>query len=403
MPPKKLLELEALIRDLLSGIGEDPDREGLRETPRRMVEMLDELTQGYRISPEEVVAGAIFPVEYDEMVVLKDISFYSLCVHGKSMVYTPQGARFAKAMRPGQKLFTLNPATKELELTEVLAVSRTKHRERYHLVFEGGHLRATGEHPVYILNKGFVPVREVHPGDHLLGVYPKKLHAHMIISANRPFLERLGELLDAKVGQQQPGIGRLYVSPRWFEARRTRQGFKHGFQPEPQAKLLKAVLERVQTKIYLVKAVQRERATLKSFTMYNFECAPQDSYLVNGILAHNCEHHIIPFFGKIHVGYIPNGRVIGTSKIPRIIEVFAKRLQLQERMTEEIARFLEKTIKPLGVGVVAEGLHLCMAMRGVRKEEARLITSAMKGSFRKDPRTRAEFLQLIGHSEFMGM
>ncbi len=190
MPPKKLLTLEDSIRDLLTGIGEDPDREGLRETPRRMAEMLDELTQGYRVSPEDVIAGAIFPVEYDDMIVLKDVSFWSLC-----------------------------------------------------------------------------------------------------------------------------------------------------------------------------------------------------------------EHHITPFFGKIHVGYIPKGKVLGTSKIPRIIEVFSKRLQIQERMTEEIARFLEKAIEPLGVGVIAEGFHLCMAMRGVRKEEARLITSAMKGSFRKDPRTRAEFLQLIGRTE----
>lgn len=190
MPPKKLLALEGLIKDLLLNIGEDPDREGLQKTPRRMAEMLDELTQGYRVSPEEVVAGAIFSVEYDDMVVLKDISFYSLC-----------------------------------------------------------------------------------------------------------------------------------------------------------------------------------------------------------------EHHITPFFGKIHVGYIPKGKVLGTSKIPRIIEVFSKRLQLQERMTEEIARFLEKALEPLGVGVVAEGFHLCMAMRGVRKEEARFITSAMKGSFRKDPRTRMEFLKLIGRTE----
>lgn len=191
--PKKLLALEDLIRDLLSAIGEDPEREGLIETPRRMAEMLEELTQGYRTSPEEIVAGAIFPVEYDDMIIVKDVSFYSMC-----------------------------------------------------------------------------------------------------------------------------------------------------------------------------------------------------------------EHHITPFFGKIHVGYLPKGKVIGTSKIPSIIEVFSRRLQIQERMTEEIASFLEKAIEPLGVGVVAEGFHLCMAMRGARKEEARLITSAMKGSFRKDPRTRAEFLQLISRTELPG-
>lgn len=108
-----------------------------------------------------------------------------------------------------------------------------------------------------------------------------------------------------------------------------------------------------------------------------------------------CEHHIIPFYGRVHVGYIPDGKVIGTSKIPRVIDLFARRLQLQERMTEEIAQFLEEAINPIGLGVVAEGIHLCMAMRGVRKCDAWMVTSAMKGGFRKDARTRAEFLQFI--------
>ena len=108
-----------------------------------------------------------------------------------------------------------------------------------------------------------------------------------------------------------------------------------------------------------------------------------------------CEHHLVPFFGHVHVGYIPRGKVIGASKIPRIVDVFAKRLQLQERMTEQIAQFLEGTIRPLGLGVVVEGYHLCLAMRGVRKQDAWMVTSAMKGSFRTDARTRMEFLQFI--------
>ncbi len=108
-----------------------------------------------------------------------------------------------------------------------------------------------------------------------------------------------------------------------------------------------------------------------------------------------CEHHILPFFGKAHVGYIPDGRVIGFSKIPRILDLFSRRLQLQERMTEEIADFLMDAIEPKGVGVVVEGLHLCMAMRGVMKQDARLVSSAMKGLFRRDARTRSEFLRLI--------
>lgn len=179
-------EIPKLIRELLVQLGEDPEREGLRDTPGRVAELYEELTQGYRLDPWQVVGEAIFEVEYDSMVVLKDIEYFSLC-----------------------------------------------------------------------------------------------------------------------------------------------------------------------------------------------------------------EHHLVPFFGHVHVGYIPKGKVIGASKIPRIVDVFAKRLQLQERMTEQIAQFLEEAIQPLGLGVVVEGYHLCLAMRGVRKQDAWMVTSAMKGSFRKDARTRMEFLQFI--------
>lgn len=179
-------ELTESVRRLLAHIGEDPDREGLIETPRRFLEMIASLTEGYRQDPKELIAEAIFPVKYDQMIVVKDILFYSLC-----------------------------------------------------------------------------------------------------------------------------------------------------------------------------------------------------------------EHHILPFFGKAHVGYIPNGKVIGMSKIPQIVEHFSKKLQLQERMSEEIADFLMGALAPKGVGVVVEGFHLCMAMRELQKD-AWLVTSAVKGIFRRDPRTRAEFMQLIG-------
>jgi GTP cyclohydrolase I len=108
-----------------------------------------------------------------------------------------------------------------------------------------------------------------------------------------------------------------------------------------------------------------------------------------------CEHHLLPFFGKCHVAYIPNGRVIGLSKIPRLVDIFARRLQLQERMTNEIAETIRGKINPLGVAVVCEGTHLCMAMRGVEKQNSYTITSAMLGAFRDNARTRMEFLELL--------
>ncbi|HNW45411.1 MAG TPA: GTP cyclohydrolase I FolE [Elusimicrobiales bacterium] len=108
-----------------------------------------------------------------------------------------------------------------------------------------------------------------------------------------------------------------------------------------------------------------------------------------------CEHHMLPFFGKAHVAYIPSGRIVGLSKIPRLVETFARRLQVQERLTQEVAAALFEKLKPLGVGVVLEAQHLCMCMRGVRNETSSAVTSSMLGTFHSDNRVREEFLNLI--------
>ena len=126
-----------------------------------------------------------------------------------------------------------------------------------------------------------------------------------------------------------------------------------------------------------------------------FEERHESMVLVKDIEMYSlCEHHLLPFFGKVHVAYIPDKRIVGLSKLPRIVDIFARRLQVQERMTEQIAEAISDVLKPQGVGVIIEAYHLCMMMRGVEKQNSKTITSAMRGVFLDDQRTRDEFLRL---------
>ena len=115
-----------------------------------------------------------------------------------------------------------------------------------------------------------------------------------------------------------------------------------------------------------------------------------------------CEHHLLPFYGHAHVGYLPRGKVIGLSKIPRIVDLYAHRLQVQERLTQQVAHLLMEQLNPKGVACVIEASHLCTMMRGVRKQQATMVTSSMLGTFRRDPKTRGEFLTLIGRPASIG-
>ncbi len=152
--------------------------------------------------------------------------------------------------------------------------------------------------------------------------------------------------------------------------RRALEFLTHGYQQDPQKILDGAVFEESYNEMLLVKDI--------------------DFYSL-------CEHHMLPFFGVAHVAYIPDGRIVGLSKVARLVEVYSRRLQVQERLTQQIASQLQQALKPRGVAVVLEAQHLCMMMRGVQKQNSYAITSAMLGEFETDPKTRSEFMQLIHH------
>ena len=163
---------------------------------------------------------------------------------------------------------------------------------------------------------------------------------------------------------------------------------------DPDREGLKRTPERVAKSLaFLTQGYQRKSEDVINGALFK-ECH-RNMVLVKDIEMYSlCEHHMLPFFGKVHVAYIPNGKIVGLSKIARLVEVYARRLQVQERMTEQIAQVIWERVEPEGVGVVVEAYHLCMMMRGVQKQNSKTITSAMRGSFLQDQMTRNEFLRL---------
>jgi len=164
---------------------------------------------------------------------------------------------------------------------------------------------------------------------------------------------------------------------------------------DPDREGLKRTPQRVATALaWLTRGYEMDVEHVVNGAVFDADCATNMIMVRDIELYSLCEHHMLPFFGRAHIAYIPNGSIVGLSKLPRIVEVFARRLQVQERLTEQIASALHDVLKPLGVGVVIEAYHLCMMMRGVEKQNSKTITSALRGSFRSDQRTREEFLTL---------
>ncbi len=166
---------------------------------------------------------------------------------------------------------------------------------------------------------------------------------------------------------------------------------------DPHRDGLKRTPQRVATSLeFLTQGYRKDPKTVLNDAL--FETTSDEMVIVKDIDFYSlCEHHMLPFFGKCHIAYLPTDKIIGLSKLPRLVDVYARRLQVQERMTHEIAMTIQDLIRPQGVGVVIEAQHLCMMMRGVQKQNSYAITSAMLGRFREDARTRVEFLDLIRH------
>ena len=503
--------MQELTKSLLEEIGENPKREGLRDTPKRVSEMYAELTEGYLMNPKEILSK-----EWGEvtgMVVAKEIEFFSICVPSKQLVNCVEGVKQAAAVEVGDKLWTLDKG--RVVQTTVSAISSHKTRELVEVTTSGGTFRVTPDHPFatpdgwieaislegkqvewtfprslcrpryrpkigyplgyavgamfsdgsvrdryisLVVNEhafaskfsramkeafgverkvehvtrpsGFLHrqapgyrvrivssylaqlFREWGGGDahHMRQHFPrvvlnsrkstegfidgyvdgdgfrvKTAKGSMVISGNVEFLREMADVIDAKFTPSKGPASRLYISERWNQ-----DGWyhKHGFRQEDHR------IDLIESKFVDVLSVKRLTAKgTKPYTVYSFTCSPYPTFLIEGHLSHNCEHHLLPFYGKVHIGYIPSKAVVGLSKLVRLVDCFSKRLQLQERMTKQIADALNDTLHPHGVVVVVQARHLCMEMRGV-KSGADILTSEIRGQFEKFE-TRNEFFEML--------
>jgi GTP cyclohydrolase I len=518
-------DLKSLVSGMLAELGEDPRRNGLLKTPDRVEKMLRFMTQGYQQNIDHLLNGAMFPIDYDEMVIVKDIDFFSLCVPSKQIVNAVDGAKPARLVRPGDRLWTLDQGC--MKETTVTLVSSRKTREVVEVRTSGGSIRVTPDHPI-MTESGWREAQKLKPGVRVEWVNPRSLcrepyapvsgyalgyvigataadgsiqdgrrvclvvkkrafaekyctmfaqafpplephiervsvpssflkkniamyrvrvvsravgeklcrwldvseegarsktktfrfpqvvtssqemmqgfldgycdgdgttaykGSRFLISANRAFMEELAAYLQtplAKVVGGNGGCFKIYVSERWEQAGWYR---KHGFRQQSE---FYVPFDSTYATVVETKQIPPGK---KPFTVYSFKCEPYPTFLVGGHLTHNCEHHLLPFFGKCHVGYLPNKKVVGLSKIPRVVDAFSRRLQVQEHLTVQIAETLMKKLNAQGVGVVMEAQHLCMMMRGVEKQNTVAVTSHMLGDFRTQQQTREEFLKLIG-------
>ncbi len=513
--------IERSVREIIAAIGEDPEREGLAETPRRIAEMYEELFSGLKEDPRELLEVGFDDEDHHEMVIVKDIPFYSTCVPSWQLVDVVGGKKRAANIMVGDWLYTLDHG--QVRTTKVVTISSRKTREIVRLRPDASApIHITPEHPI-MTPEGWCQAGDLRPGDLVEGVHPRRyaqrrypiregyelgyalgaiaadgsiqdrrriylavrdrafaerfasvfgrafgrvphvepikvpsgfLHrsvrvyrvrlvssylgglmltwlghpgstketkgVHLprgvlrsrvmtqgfldgyidgdgyastrtgqsITSSNMQFPRELGEVVASRPGKVRSGTARLYGSnrsypPGWYG--------RPGVVPSSERYDL-----RDSQYMRVVEAVRLHADGDKPYTVYTFTCAPYPSFCITGVLTHNCEHHFMPFHGVAHIGYIPEGRILGVSKIARLVEILARRPQVQERLTAQIADFLcQGGLKATGAGVVIEAEHLCMTARGIKKPGSKVVTSATRGTFREDPRTRAEFLSII--------
>lgn len=436
---------------MLQAIGEDPAREGLKETPKRVVKAWGEWFKGYKQNPEDVLKVFEDGAEgYGEMVLLTNIPVYSHCVVGSTFIETPKGRVPIQDLKHGDWIYSVQPETMELKLVRCHRPRITQHNAALVRVYtDNDAVICTPDHKFLTTEGKWVEAQNLTNGMRLCSLYRGTMkagtkdscthyptliasrytrHKGVLkivgpksdghIAEHRFIAERMSDPLageriaiahhdDENVWNNSPENIRMVSIGEHNSLHQRTQKLADSAVRKAAAAAASGRPEVRAKRSASVKKSWEQRRLVKNHVVLGVE--PLDrredvwcmtvpgthTFFANGIAVHNCEHHVTPFVGVAHVAYIPNGKIVGLSKLARVVEIFSRRLQVQERLTNQIADCLEKYLQPQGVAVVVQAKHFCMATRGVKMPNVDTHTSAMRGAFFNNPQTRAEFMSLV--------
>lgn len=430
---------------LIEYIGDDPNREGLKETPQRVVRSYETLFGGYKQNPEEIIK-VFEDGSCNEMVLLRDVEFYSQCLVGSTFIDTPTGRIPINKLQDGTFVYCWDEDKCSMTIARCVNPRITgKNKRLYRVYTDKDTILCTGNHRFLTHNRNWVQAKHLTTGDSVVALNKGTIvqtggiaRAYVVWTGMRrqiPEHRFIYESINGAVGDKH--IHHIDGNPNnnTPENLTALSNSKHSilhrlqdpttgfalFTDEQRQKMKQKQIEGIrksQTEEVRKKRAASVKAYWDSLTpkqrsnrnhrvlsvertnwfedVWCMDVPGYENFVANGMVVHNCEHHMLPFFGYAHIAYIPDGRVIGVSKLARILEIYTRRLQIQERISEQVTECLMTHLKPKGAACVLQAQHLCMVCRGVEKQNAKMVTSSLKGVFLEDPRTRNEFFSMIG-------
>jgi GTP cyclohydrolase I len=429
---------------LLEFIGEDPNRDGLKNTPSRYIKSWKELTCGYSQDPHEFFKAQFIEESYDQMVILKDIDFYSMCLSGSTFIDTPKGRIPINRIKDGEFAYCWDENLCRMTISQIRNPRITgKNKRLYRVYSDKDTILCTAEHRFLTFTRGWIEAQNLIPGDSIIAlnkgsVYENSVpRAYLIwsgltkeISEHRFVYEELNGLITKKdhihhidnqpnnnspenltllscsdhfrlhrLSEEKTGFALFTDEQRKQMSAKRIEGIKKSQTEEVRKKRSESIKKYWNLLTDIERADRNHRILLVECTdwyedVWCMDVPDYQNFVANGMVVHNCEHHLLPFYGKVHIAYIPQKKVLGISKLARVVECFSRRLQIQERFTQQIADIIHECLNPVGVAVYIEAKHLCMMMRGVQKQNSKMLTSALKGALSSEESARMEFLLL---------